>query len=235
MVGGDHATGAGGFSAGAGDTCEAGYNGYGSFNNTREYAYGTSGGYYTIGTGLQFVDVFFNQGGMWQGINRLESANNDTYKWYHDYSGSGGASGEGGNVYYYDLEKIHAYNGDRITNDDYDTVIYEYEADGTVTDKVAKVLTKLNNEKFVQTKIFAQEGIIRATYKTNQAMTQEECKLYNVTYVVQENATTSQTKNVKITEQTTTPTTEYGQGIGSGAGYLEKSNGILKPISEYGK
>ena len=84
-VGGDHATSAGGFSAGAGDgSIKAGYNGYGSFDNQR-LSYGTGSGYYTRGTGQQLVEVFFNQGGMWQGRDI-----NDDYYFYADYSGSGG-------------------------------------------------------------------------------------------------------------------------------------------------
>ena len=123
--------------------------------------------------------------------------------------------GTGGEVYYSNKDNIHSYNGDRVTNGDYNTILYEYQADGTKTETVAQVLTKLNDSKFIPTKIFAQDGIIRATYKTNQAMTREECEKYGVSYVEQEKAKESQTQNVKITEETTTPTTIYGQGIGS--------------------
>lgn len=207
-----------------GDSSQNGYNGYGSFNNYRN-DYGTGGGYYTLGTGVQTIPIYFNQGGMWVG-----STNGDSKNYYRDYSGSGGNAGSGGEIYYNNLNKIHAYNGDRITNEDYDTIIYEYEVDGTKTDKVAEVLEKRNGSKFVQTKIFAQEGIIRATYSTNHKMTEEECAFWNVPYV--DDPTGSEARNVKITEETTTSITGYGQGIGSGAGNLEKSNGIFKSITE---
>lgn len=225
--GGDHATGSGGFSAGGGDSCTPGYNGMGSQDNKRVNSYGTAGGYYTKATGNQYIDVFFGQGGMWQG-----SDNSDTANWYKDYSGSGGEAGNGGNVYYYNLNKIHAYNGDRITNGDYNQIFYEYSADGIKTSTIAPVLNKLNGNEFVQTKIFAQEGITRAVYSTNQKMSQSDCQKYGVPFVVESDKNKSQTRNVKIKNEGTCGTTGYGQGIGSGSGYIEISNGVFKSINE---
>ena len=151
-------------------------------------------------------------------------------EWYRDFSGSGGTAGAGGQIYYKNLDKINAYNGDRITNKDYTTTYYEYSPDGTLTKEIAKVVQKQNGEKFIPAKIFAQAGTIRATYHTNQHMSQEECSRRGITYC---GDSSGKTVNVKMTNQTTTEKTQYGQGIGSGAGNLEQSNGILKPISEY--
>ena len=142
----------------------------------------------------------------------------------------GGTAGAGGQIYYKNLDKINAYNGDRITNKDYTTIYYEYNPDGTLTKEIAKVVQKQNGEKFIPAKIFAQAGTIRATYHTNQHMSQEECSKRGITYC---GDSSGKTVNVKMTEQTSTKKTQYGQGIGSGAGNLEQSNGILKPISEY--
>ena len=61
-------------------------------------------------------------------------------------------------------------------------------------------------------------------------MSQEECSKRGITYC---GDSSGKTVNVKMTEQTSTKKTQYGQGIGSGAGNLEQSNGILKPISDY--
>mgnify|MGYP006988653597 FL=1 len=151
-------------------------------------------------------------------------------EWYRDFSGSGGTAGAGGQIYYKNLDKINAYNGDRITNKDYTTTYYEYNLDGTLTKEIAKVVQKQNEAKFIPAKIFAQAGTIRATYHTNQHMSQEECSRRGITYC---GDASGKTVNVKMTNQTTTEKTKYGQGIGSGAGNLEQSNGILKPISEY--
>lgn len=146
-----------------------------------------------------------------------------------DYGGSGGASGAGGNVYYYDLSKVHAYNGDMITNEDYTTKHYAYDIEGNLTTTALTTVTKQNGDMIIPAIIFAQTGTIRATYQTNQHMSQAECNKYGVEYYVYGDQTTL--INVEITKETKTATTRYGQGIGSGAGNLEKSNGILASIS----
>lgn len=226
MVGGDHATGAGGFSAGGGDGSLNGRNGFGSSDNRRD-SYGTGGGYFSKGTGYQKVDIFFGQGGAWQGADR-----SDDYYWYGDYSGSGGEAGSGGEIYYLDSANIYAFNGDRITDNNYNDVVYEFDVDGNKTQIVAEVKIKEDGSQFIPTNIFSQDGTIREVYKTNQAMTDEECTKYGVSPVVKDKCKESQTVNVKIKERELTPKTAYGQGIGSGAGYIEKSNGIFNKFEE---
>ena len=218
--GGDHACPAGGYTSGNGEnSIQAGNNGMGSVGGY--WNIGSSGGYYSKGSvRSNGLVAYFNQGGMWCGNT----------EWYRDFSGSGGTAGAGDQIYYKNLDKINAYNGDRITNKDYTTIYYEYNPDGTLTKEIAKVVQKQNGEKFIPAKIFAQAGTIRATYHTNQHMSQEECSKRGITYC---GDSSGKTVNVKMTNQTTTEKTQYGQGIGSGAGNLEQSNGILKPISEY--
>ena len=218
--GGDHACPAGGYTSGNGEnSIQAGNNGIGSVGGY--WNIGSSGGYYSKGSvRSNGLVAYFNQGGMWCGNT----------EWYRDFSGSGGTAGAGGQIYYKNLDKINAYNGDRITNKDYTTTYYEYNPDGTLTKEIAKVVQKQNGVKFIPAKIFAQAGTIRATYHTNQHMSQEECSKRGITYC---GDASGKTVNVKMTNQTTTEKTQYGQGIGSGAGNLEQSNGILKPISEY--
>ena len=148
-----------------------------------------------IGSNLNQIARYFNQGGMWCGNT----------EWYRDFSGSGGTAGAGGQIYYKNLDKINAYNGDRITNKDYTTIYYEYNPDGTLTKEIAKVVQKQNGEKFIPAKIFAQAGTIRATYHTNQHMSQEECSKRGITYC---GDASGKTVNVKMTNQTTTEKTQ---------------------------
>lgn len=82
--------------------------------------------------------------------------------------------------------------------------------------------------------IFAQDGTIRAVYSTNQHMTKEECDAYGIEYVDYDN-TEETWGNATYFEKipaSSTSVTSYGQGIGSGAGNLEKSNGVFLPLSQ---
>ena len=121
-----------------------------------------------------------------------------------------------------------------ITNGDYDSKYYEYDKDGNqIMENKLTVLEKQNGEKFIPTKIFAQSGVIRATYTTNQGkymlskvktgdLLPEIAKNYNEVKVV---IATKETKT-DVTNYTNPLTTNLpNQGIGSGAGYLEASNG----------
>ena len=92
--------------------------------------------------------------------------------YYKDLVGYGGESGCGGVIKFLKKENIFAYNGDMITNGDYTSTYYEYNKDGTQTETILKVYERKNLEgnviKFIPVKIFAQSGIIRETYTTNQ-------------------------------------------------------------------
>ncbi len=152
--------------------------------------------------------------------------------------------GSGGAVTYSNAENIFAFNGDMITNGDYNSDYYEYDKDGNqIMENKLTVLEKQNGDEFIPTKIFAQSGIIRATYTTNQG----RFTLSKVTRQLEEGenlpeiANSRDTlKSVKATNETINITLNYNnpltpelpnQGIGSGAGYLEASNGSFEPIT----
>ena len=262
-----------------------------------------------------------------------------------DVAGNGGGAGAGGTIYYTNLDNIHAFNGDRVTDGYYDQTLYEYglvtndeslynavNGDETseltkntemyfgnnivkvgtyATNTPARVIRKPDGSRMVPTKIFAQAGYIRPTYyynyrkdpdSTYSAYEGNEYKLtktigsqwretleqnngeYKITgdglvvsaekfneykndlkdyrtltinnywtatsgnTYTNRSFTRVYTKNigkrrstnqyefcedvfVKATELTQTAVTPYGQGIGSGAGNLEKSNGQMIQIT----
>lgn len=138
----------------------------------------------------------------------------------------GGNSGAGGEVYYSNAKNIFAYNGDMITNEDYTTIYYDYGEDGTGTSTALKVYKRddINGKKvkFIPAKIFAQSGVIRATYRSNQGATD----LSKVQIEPKPEIATSyyELKNVKATNEMKTEVTGYtnpetpelyNQGIGS--------------------
>lgn len=228
--GGDHADGGGGFSGGSGenDIENNGYNGLGGqLSNTVNSSGG--GGYYTSAKGRFYstsgIGKLGGQGGKWP----YDGNNSGLGQFFNlAKAGDGGQAGAGGKIKYNDISKIYAYNGDTITNGDYSTKFYEYNLDGTKITNILEVLTKKDGTKFIQTKIFAQTGVIRETYTTN-LNTSEISKIQ--TGSIPNLATgVGDAANVLATDRTNTETTIYGQGIGSGAGYLEKSNGTFESI-----
>lgn len=168
--------------------------------------------------------------------SRLPNSSNDNKGWYTNHSGSGGEAGKGGNIYYSDNCLIYAYNGNMITNGDYSSTYYDYSKDGIISGNLLNIVTKFNGDKFIPCKIFAQSGVIRATYTTN-------CAEYSLSKVAEglekpEVANSYDTVVcVKATEEKIINVTNYSngymlnQGIGSGAGYLEKENGIFEKNS----
>ena len=248
MDGGNHFDGAGGYSGGgAQGNPTNGVNGLGGgVSNVRDED-GTGGaGYYRAGAGPAVTRLNSARigGQMGSPITRLKQ-NEGILAWYKDICGSGGCSGAGGEIYYSNDNNIFAFNGDMITNGNYDTVYYEYDKDGNeIKGNELKVLEKQNGEKFIPTKIFAQSGVIRATYTTNQG----SYTLDKVTRELEEGESLPQIAKeiddviiVKATNEIlNNPKTGYtnpltselpNQGIGSGAGYLEASNGKFEPIT----
>lgn len=116
-----------------------------------------------------------------------------------------------GTIKYSNECKIYAYNGDMITTNDYDQIYYEYDENGNITDIEMQKVMRLDGKTIIPAKIFAQAGIIRPTYITNQ---------WTLPVTMD-----GELELVKITERTVNNITNYGQGIGSGAGNLESSNG----------
>ncbi len=242
-----HFNGAGGFSGGGAERNPlAGVNGNGGGQDKEQqqeqdrYNGSGGGGYYTSGRGECASNIDSSiYGGM---SGEPCHATNDT-AWYKDVCGSGGASGSGGEVYYTISENIFAFNGDMVTDGDYASVIYEYEENGTQdTSKILKVYERKDLDgsikQFIPSKIFAQSGVIRATYTTNQGeytLDKVKRQLSNDEKLPDIAKSRSEVVVVKATNKiSNNPTTGYtnpltpelpNQGIGSGAGYLEASNG----------
>lgn len=227
--GADHACSAGGYSAGFSEAgYEAGKNGgigkaLTSWNSDKNI--GSGGSYYCLGPSTSLVRANYNQGGMFSYPNS---------GWQRDHSGDGGTAGSGGNITYDKMSNIHAYNGNQITEKDFDYSVnyYGYNEDGTLknTGIPLKVITRSDNTKMIPAYIYAQDGIFRAVYKTNQHMQKEDCEKYKCSFFVK--GGNYHTESVKISNERNTNNVGYvdsitgiTQGIGSGAGNLEKSNG----------
>ena len=161
------------------------------------------GGYYTRGNSDGNAELQLGYVGG-EGGSSLDTV------WYSGNSGSGGYAGSGGIIICSELSKINSYNGDRITNGKYDEIYYEYDKDGMITENVLRVLEKMNGEKFIPAFIFAQAGISRKVYYGNWSSAKTLNDLRNILFK----------EEYKINS--------YVQGIGSGAGYIELSNGTYK-------
>ena len=218
-------------------TGEAGENGNGSCANVmiKNTDASGGGGYYTKGTGFAYNEYDINSiGGLGTLICAFKAEGLNA--WFTDTPGSGGKAGTGGDVSYSSSCEIFAYNGDMITDGNYENIKYYDEKGESVGENLAAIQKK-NGEKFIPSKIFAQSGILRATYTSNMGAfslskvktgekVPEICKSYETFKVL------------KATEESKTTCSGYtngyidNQGIGSGAGYLETSNGTFKEITE---
>ena len=149
-------------------------------------------------------------------------------------AGDGGIAGSGGTIKYSKNAEIYAYNGDRITTGDHDSIYYEYNKDGNLSDVQAKPVTFINGKKtIIPAKIFAQDGIRREVYNIAEYMPEEDKIKYGVTddsYYKNTSGGEWDVRNVRILEEITIDS--YGQGIGSGAGYIEISNGTFNEIND---
>lgn len=177
-AGGNHCDGAGGFSGGGGEqNGTPGYNGFGGGNS--DSAVGSAGGgYFTRGLGK--ANARFGTGAVGGMTGTPFSGLSDSRTdWCFDHAGSGGKGGAGGNITYTKASNIFAYNGDMITNNSYTNVNEygwsstsgTYKMDSTLEPIVKNVLNSngtISQKNFIPCKIFAQSGIIRETYTTNQ-------------------------------------------------------------------
>jgi hypothetical protein len=160
-------------------------------------------------------------------------------------SGSGGKAGNGGTIKVSSTALVYAYNGDRITNDDYTSPIYDYDKDGNQLATTCYVLTKHGTtEQTSPLKIFAQGGILRNVYYTNLDWGRKPTTGWDYFYSIfgdqlEESVRNmvrptqySEVENHLIRSERIISTTGYMNpetndcyGIGSGAGYMEVSNG----------
>ncbi len=224
----------GGYTCGVGqETIIAGVNGNGSTDITSGiYGLGIGGGYYSFFKALGQGDYesWFGEGGC-------------HYALFWSTAGSGGTAGQGGIVKYSLAAEINSYNGNMITEDefDYDTPYYEYDKDGKYLDgtseretKVASVVTFINNpsKKIIPAKIFIQDGIRRAVYDNLCYMSEERKQKYGVSGEIpadkiKNSSQDGKIQNVRIIDEELN-VTHSQQGIGSGAGYIEVSNGTYE-------
>lgn len=241
MVGADHMNSAGGYSAGVAEGLPDGtvwHNGVFEPDPARVSISGSGGSYFSEA----LYDEGWCQGGNiagkigGQGGNMLYCStlndDSDTWntRWFVDSGGDGGKAGNGGEIIVSNLSKIFAFNGNKYT----DGTDYNYG---------------LN-----QTPIFAQNGILRAVYKLNSWW--EEKENYNAKYFkrilgndmemsvnnITEATSSSEVTNYLIRKEITesgsrtiksgyiNPTTNDCYGIGSGAGYIEVSNGTFNVV-----
>lgn len=163
-------------------------------------------------------------------------------------SGSGGKAGNGGNIKVSSQAQVYAYNGDRITNADYTTPIYDYDKDGNKLSTTCYVLTKYNtSQKTSPIKIFAQSGILRNVYYNNLDWGRKPTTGWDYFYEIFGNQLEESVKDIirptnynevenhlirremsiELTGYTN-PETHDCYGIGSGAGYMEVSNGTYR-------
>ena len=235
-----------GYTAGYGEGgLVAGKNGNGTrdVTNSSSSGIGAGGGYYSFFESYSRAPYdsyigYFGLGGCWYG---------DEYGFGGSWStaGSGGTAGQGGTIEYSPTSEINSYNGNMITEDDfnYSNTYYEYDEDGNYLDgtdgkdtKVANVVEFKNDssKKIIPAKIFIQDGIKRDVYDNLCYMSEERKKQYGVDGVIPMEKIKNTSKNgavqcVRIVDKELN-VTHSRQGIGSGAGYIEVSNGTFNVV-----
>ncbi len=225
MVGGyTSGLGEGGFIAGA--------NGTGAedaINGATYDGIGVGGGYYTYGrASCQMSGVYeswFGEGGCWYGTRFSDNGSWST-------AGSGGVAGEGGIIKYSSISEIKSYNGNRITEDNYnyDEICYEYDKDGNLLGENSEGKTRANvvtfendkSKKIIPAKIFIQDGIRRAVYDNLCYMSEERKIQYGVNgnildAKIKNMSINGFTKNVRIMDEDLDILC-FSQGIGSRCG-----------------
>ena len=149
--------------------------------------------------------------------------------YFKDCAGDGGIAGAGGIVKVASTAKVYAYNGNECTLDESDDGYY-----------------------YTPLKIFGQNGIHREVYKTNQWWGTNEApdrstkyfeaiwgvgSLNSDAYSAERGLTSDQARNILVRDAYNTEPIKYvldgiTQGIGSGAGYIELSNGTYEVDSK---
>ena len=213
--GGNHCDGAGGYSGGSAQYNKVrGYNGLGGGNkNSTDASSSGGGGYFSDGYGRINTKLGIAKIGG-QGSGACHYLVNE--QWFNDHAGSGGAAGLGGKVKVSSLAKIYAYNGDMITDGTSYSGVTGYMPDGTSTGVALSVIEKNNGTKIIPLQIFGQAGISRAVYEANYKTITKSADLENKVIKSEQVIAKSGYKH---------PDTESVFGVGSGAGYVETSNG----------
>lgn len=211
--GGNHCDGAGGFSGGGAQyNQQNGYDGLGGGVKTSTNAQSSGGGgYFSCGYGRVNTQLGIARIGG-QGSGSCHWANSSDTNWWNDHAGDGGVAGNGGKVTVSSTAKVFAYNGDMITTDEGNrNGVIGYDKDGNKTGVVIQKVQKQDGTEIVPCPIFAQAGIKRAVYRANYKIA--------VNY--------ADVKNILESSETSILKSGYnGYGVGSGAGYVENSNGF---------
>lgn len=157
-------------------------------------------------------------------VGMNETYNENPSPWFKDSGGDGGIAGQGGNVKVSKTASIHAFNGNECT------------------------LSSNNLDYYYKPlEIFGQNGIHRAVYKNNLWWNVMDTrtisffesiwgvgKLTEEAYSTTIATSTDEMKNIIVKDYYETEPLKYtiddktynvGQGIGTGAGYIELSNG----------
>ncbi len=247
-VGADHMNGAGGYSAGLGELVSDNtqvHNGLYDNEPLKHSERVTGGSYFCAGrfdaTESHNIYHFIGGGGC---------AEDHCFR---DSGGDGGLAGKGGKIIVEETATVYAFNGNRITDDkfDYDkTIVKDISDTGEILQTTQDVLMKQDGTKFIETKIYAQNGILRPVYKNNSWWGVKENYNYEYFLKLFKTDLVSDVKNIVICNGTLetrkyylirdrkedtnlktsyiNPLTGDCYGIGSGAGYIELSNGTYE-------
>lgn len=229
--GGDHLNGGGGYSAGVGQGTSVGnkvVNG-GDQEEPELYTTSVSGGSYFYAHRFDLrasgADKYLDTNGGQIGGQGGSGIGYGAGSWWADAGGDGGKAGNGGTVKVSSNSKVYAFNGNRYT-------------DGT------DYKNGIN-----QCPIFIQNGQLRAIYKLNAWWNEKE--FFNFEYLnsilgntiegsVKKLTIANEMSNLKnslvraekndnnFKTQYINPSTKNSYGVGSGAGYIEVSNGTYK-------
>ena len=252
MVGGDHMNGAGGYSGGLGEACTDETivtNGIFLHEPAIHSGCPSGGSYYSS----SMYDARYwgeQNGGKIRGQGGLRKTNQSVF-FNFDSGGDGEKAGNGGTVTVSSSATIIAYNGNMITDGDYSNA-YEYDKDGNQVKKLSAITS--NGRTFIPAIIYAQNGVLRNVYKNNNwwGVWEERSYEYFKSIIGDEQldsgvkdivANTSyadtvnycirpeiienleENPNLVIKSGYINPEDGSTQGVGSGAGYIEVSNG----------
>lgn len=228
--GGDHASGGGGYSGGCGQPYLGyGYNGYSS--NQTSFTFGTGGAYFENGTCSEtYASKYTNP----TTLHHIGGEGGTASPSQTTSGGHGGIAGSGGTILYSSDANIFAFNGNRYT-------------DGESGHESPRQEGNESN----QCPIYGQAGIFRDVYVYDYGIASWDTELYTdmKNFAIKNFSAYSISSAKSSTSDTHTnllvrsaysesplsysnPTTNNAYGIGTGAGYVEVSNGTFEPISE---
>lgn len=209
--GGDHISGGGGYTGGNEQTAlDKPHNGLGGnkseIESEKACDFGPGGGYFeevkddprSEDVPLDMYGGLLGGGGGWTSYRA----------WGYTYGGDGGIAGKGGQITVSSNAIVKAFNGNKYT-------------DGTAYN---------NGENAVE--IYAQKGNLLKIEKTLGWWDDDMNAYYTnqLGFAVNYTRCWDRNQNEKITLRAggKCDTLSYGQGVGSGAGYIEVSNGTYK-------